>query len=120
MVVLPAPFAPTSATISPAAPSGDGVALGLGEGAPAREALLDRYGAVMLDVAWALFELELHRRPDRRPNDVWTEITSEGLGIAPHPEWSWWAIRGQLIDLPGYMANYALPAIAAAALAAFG
>ena len=35
----------------------------------------------------------------------------DGLGIEPHPEWSWWAIRGQLIDLPGYLANYALSAI---------
>ncbi len=73
----------------------------LGEAATAREALLDRYGAVMLDVAWALFELELHRDPRRRPNDVWTAITSDGLGIEPHPEWSWWAMRGQLIESPG-------------------
>jgi hypothetical protein len=79
----------------------------LGDAAEPREALLGRYGAVMLDVCWALFEIELHRQPDRRPNVVWTEITTEGLGIEPHPEWSWWAIRGQLIDSPGYMANYA-------------
>ena len=79
----------------------------LGVAAEPREALLSRYGAVMLDVCWALFEIELHRHPERRPNDVWTEITSDGLGIVPHPEWSWWAVRGQLIDLPGYLANYA-------------
>jgi hypothetical protein len=90
----------------------------LGESAEPREALLSRYGNVMLDVAWALFEIEVHRHPDRRPNDVWTEITTDGLGIEPHPEWSWWAIRGQLIDLPGYMANYALSAIMAAAVRA--
>jgi len=90
----------------------------LGEAAEPREAILDRYGAVMLDVCWALFEIELHRHPDRRPNDVWTEITSDGLGIEPHPEWSWWAVRGQLIDLPGYLANYALSAIMAAAVRA--
>src|SRR4051794_22363397 len=89
---------------------------GLGDGATQREALLDRYGAVMLDVVWALFEIELHRHPDRRPNDVWTELTTDGLGIEPHPEWSWWAIRGQLVEQPGYMANYALSAIAAAAV----
>jgi hypothetical protein len=65
-----------------------------------------------------LFEIEMHRSPDRRPSDVWTEITADGLGIAAHPEWSWWAVRGQLIDLPGYMANYALAAIAVAALRA--
>jgi hypothetical protein len=81
-------------------------------------ARLDRYGAVLLDVCWALLEIELHRSPDRRPNDVWTEITRDGLGIAAHPEWSWWAVRGQLIELPGYMANYALAAIAVAALRA--
>ncbi len=90
----------------------------LGEAATADEAVLDRYGAVMLDVCWALFEIELHRRPDRRPNDVWTEITADGLGIEPHPEWSWWALRGQLIDGPGYMANYALAALIAAAVRA--
>jgi hypothetical protein len=90
----------------------------LGDAATPREAVLDRYGPVMLDVCWALFEIEVHRRPDRRPNDVWAEITADGLGLEPHPEWSWWAIRGQLIDLPGYMANYALSAIAAAAVRA--
>ncbi len=90
----------------------------LGEAAEPREALVDRYGAVMLDIAWALFEIEIHRHPDRRPNDVWTEITAEGLGIQPHPEWSWWAVRGQLIDGPGYLANYALSAIMAAAVRA--
>jgi hypothetical protein len=88
----------------------------LGEAVEPREAILSRYGTVMLDVCWALFEIEVHRHPDRRPNDVWTEITSDGLGIEPHPEWSWWALRGQLIDLPGYLANYALSAIMAAAV----
>jgi oligoendopeptidase F len=90
----------------------------LGDAAEPREAVLDRYGAVMLDICWALFEIELHRHPDRRPNDVWTEITADGLGVEPHPEWSWWAVRGQLIDLPGYMANYAFSAIIAAAIRA--
>ena len=74
----------------------------LGDAADPREALLDRYGAVMLDVCWALFEIVIHRQPDRRPNDVWSEIAHEGLGIVPHPEWSWWAVRGQLIESPGY------------------
>jgi Peptidase family M3 len=90
----------------------------LGEAAEPREAVLDRYGAVMLDICWALFEVELHRHPDRRPNDVWTEIATDRLGVEPHPEWSWWALRGQLIDLPGYMANYAFSAIVAAAVRA--
>ncbi len=90
----------------------------LGEAAEPREALLSRYGTVMLDICWALFEIELHRHPERRPNDVWTEVTADGLGVEPHPEWSWWAIRGQLIDDPGYLANYALSAIMAAAVRA--
>ena len=40
------------------------------------------------------------------------------LGIAPHPEWSWWAMRGQLVQEPGYMANYAVGAVLAADLRA--
>jgi hypothetical protein len=90
----------------------------LGRGVDIATARLDRYGTVLLDVCWALFEIELHRSPDRRPNEVWTEITHDGLGIAAHPEWSWWAVRGQLIESPGYLANYALAAIATAALRA--
>ena len=90
----------------------------LGEAAEPRQALLSRYGAVMLDICWALFEIELHRHPERRPNDVWAEVTADGLGVEAHPEWSWWAIRGQLIDGPGYLANYALSAIMAAAVRA--
>lgn len=88
----------------------------LGVAAEPREAVLNRYGAVMLDICWALFEIEMHRHPKRRPNDVWTEVTADGLGLEPHPEWSWWAVRGQLIDGPGYLANYALSAIMAAAV----
>jgi hypothetical protein len=83
-----------------------------------RESRLGRYGWVMLDICWALFEIVLHREPDRIPNEVWTELTETGLGVVPHPEWSWWAIRGQLIDGPGYMANYSLSAMVAAALRA--
>jgi hypothetical protein len=90
----------------------------LGEAAEPAEAVLDRYGAVMLDACWALFELELYRAPDRRPNDIWSAVTERGLGIEPHPEWSWWAVRGQLIDSPGYLANYVLSALIAAALRA--
>ena len=45
--------------------------------------------------------------PKRPPTDsAWS----------PHQEWSWWAIRGQLIDLPGYVANCALSTIMAAAV----
>jgi len=90
----------------------------LGASVDPRTASLDRYGGPLLEACWALFEAELHRSPDRRPNDVWAEIVADGLGLEPHPEWSWWAVRGQLIDLPGYLANYALSAITAAALRA--
>lgn len=79
-------------------------------------ALRARYAAVALDTAWALFEIRLHAEPDRPPNLVWTEITGHWLGIAPHPEWSWWAMRGQLVQEPGYMANYAVGAVLAADL----
>lgn len=90
----------------------------LGRSARPADNALSRYGNVLLDVCWSLFEIELYRAPGRRPNDVWAEIMADGLGVEPHPEWSWWAVRGQLIDVPGYMANYALSAIAAAALRA--
>jgi hypothetical protein len=85
---------------------------------PAAVSLRGRYAEVVLDAAWALFEIRLHADPGRRPNDAWTQITSRYLGIAPHPEWSWWAMRGQLLDEPGYMANYAIGAVLAADLRA--
>jgi Zn-dependent M32 family carboxypeptidase len=52
------------------------------------------------------------------PNQVWTEITSKYLHIVPHPEWSWWAIRVQLVNLPGYMVNYGLGSVLTADLPA--
>jgi hypothetical protein len=90
----------------------------LGTAPPVSAAHRCRYAAVVLDAAWALFEIRLHADPGRRPNDVWTELTAGELGIAPHPEWSWWAIRGQLVADPGYMANYAIGAVLAADLRA--
>ncbi|MBA3878025.1 MAG: hypothetical protein C0498_14095, partial [Anaerolinea sp.] len=84
----------------------------------AREAVVARYGSVMLDACWTLFELEIHRHPDRPPNDAWAEIAERDLGLVGHPEWSWWAQRGQLIDGPGYLANYALAAVMVAAVRA--
>jgi Zn-dependent M32 family carboxypeptidase len=68
----------------------------------------------MLDVAWALFECRLLRHPTTDPNAVWTQITSRYLHIVPHPEISWWAVRVQLVDLPGYMVNYGLGAVVTA------
>lgn len=93
----------------------------LGADAPevtVRESIRGRYAEVAMDAAWALFEIRLHAAPRLRPNDVWSAITGEWLGIVPHPEWSWWAIRGQLVDEPGYMANYAVGAVLAADLRA--
>ena len=83
----------------------------LGDSVPTADALRARYASVMMDVAWALLELRLHRDPRADPNTVWTAITREYLRIAPHPELSWWAMRGQLVDVPGYMSNYAIGAI---------
>ena len=90
----------------------------LGVEVTARESVIARFGGVALDVAWTLFELELHRHPDRSPNQTWAEIVEGDLGIRGHPEWSWWAGRGQLIDGPGYLANYALGAMVVAAIRA--
>jgi len=70
-----------------------------------------KYAGIVMDIAWALFEVRMHREPARDPNQVWTEITQEYFHIAPHPELAWWAVRGQLIDAPGYMMNYAAGAI---------
>jgi len=86
----------------------------LGDSASTTASLREKYGGVMMDVAWALFELRMHADPSRDPNVVWADITSQYLGIVAHPEWSWWAMRGQLIDSPGYMMNYALGAMIAA------
>jgi hypothetical protein len=90
----------------------------LGASVSPREAVIERYGGVVLDVSWALFELLLHRDPSRRPNDVWAEVVEGELEVRGHPEWSWWATRTQLIDGPGYMANYALGAVMVAAVRA--
>jgi hypothetical protein len=83
----------------------------LGDSATTAENRRAKLAPVMLDIAWALFELRMHRDPSADPNVVWTALTRDYLHIAPHPELSWWAMRGQLIDAPGYMMNYALGAI---------
>jgi hypothetical protein len=69
------------------------------------------YSVVILDVAWSLFELRMLRAPATDPNVLWTEITHYYLHIIPHPELSWWALRVQLTDAPGYMVNYGLGAV---------
>jgi hypothetical protein len=78
--------------------------------------LRSRLSGTMLDVAWALLEMRAHRDPTADPSAIWAELTSHYLGIVPHPELPWWAMRGQLIDAPGYMTNYALGAILTEAL----
>ena len=83
----------------------------LGDSVPRSEGLRSRYGGIVLDIAWALFEVRMQQNPRADPNEVWTTLTRDYLGIRPHPELSWWAVRGQLIDAPGYMMNYAAGAI---------
>jgi len=90
----------------------------LGDSVPLAEGLRARYAGIVMDVAWALFEVRLERNPEADPNRVWTEITRDYLRIEPHPEWSWWAMRGQLVDAPGYMINYAVGAVLIAAIRA--
>lgn len=83
----------------------------LGAAAPLADDMRARYAAIMMDVCWSLFEIRMHERPDSDPNVVWTGITNGYLRIKAHPELSWWARRGQLVDSPGYMSNYAIGAI---------
>ncbi len=88
----------------------------LGDSATTADALRGRYAGIVLDVAWALFEIRMQREPDADPNHVWSALTHEYLRIRPHPELSWWAMRGQLIHAPGYMLNYAAGAVLVAAV----
>ncbi len=83
----------------------------LGTSASQSASLRNLYSGVMLDVAWALFEIRMLHNPAADPNAVWTEITSRYLHVVPHPEYSWWAVRVQLVDSPGYMVNYGLGAV---------
>ncbi len=83
----------------------------LGAAAPLQASLRAKYSGIVMDVAWSLFEICVHRSPETSPNRIWADITSRYLGIRPHPEWSWWAMRGQLVNSPGYMLNYAFGAI---------
>jgi hypothetical protein len=78
---------------------------------PEPASLRSLYSGVMLDVAWSLFEIRMLQNPTADPNAVWTDITSRYLHIVPHPEYSWWAVRVQLVDAPGYMVNYGLGAV---------
>ena len=75
-----------------------------------------KYFGLALDACWALFEDRLQRDTTLDPNLVWGEITSRYLRVVPHPELSWWGMRGQLIDAPSYLMNYALGAFITADL----
>ncbi len=88
----------------------------LGRSSTEESSLRGLYSSVMLDVAWALFELRMLRAPKQDPNAVWTGITSRYLHVVPHPELSWWLVRVQLVDSPGYMVNYGLGAVVTADL----
>jgi hypothetical protein len=88
----------------------------LGDSVPLADGLRGRYGGIVLDMAWALFERRMLRQPDADPNRIWTELTRDYLRIRPHPELAWWAMRGQLVDAPGYMMNYAIGALLIAAI----
>ncbi len=83
----------------------------LGASTSQSASLRNLYSGVMLDLAWALFEIRMLHNPAADPNTVWTDITSGYLHIVPHPEYSWWAVRVQLMDSPGYMVNYGLGAV---------
>jgi len=78
---------------------------------PDQVSLRALFSVVILDVAWSLFELRMLRAPATDPNALWTDITHHYLHIIPHPELSWWALRVQLTDAPGYMVNYGLGAV---------
>lgn len=86
----------------------------LGDSVPVTVSLRAKYASIVFDFAWALFEIRVHAAPEADPNVIWADITSRYLRIVPHPELSWWAMRGQLIDGPGYLINYALGAFMAA------
>ncbi|MEO8030193.1 MAG: hypothetical protein ABI765_05055 [Gemmatimonadota bacterium] len=90
----------------------------LGASAGLAPSLRAKYFGIMMDMAWALFEIRLERQPTADPNRVWAELTGHYLHLVPHPELSWWALRGQLIEETGYMLNYALGAIMVADLRA--
>ncbi len=83
----------------------------LGRPTSAAVSLRALYAVVVLDVAWSLFELRMLANPSTDPNVLWGDITSHYLHIIPHPELSWWALRVQLVDSPGYMVNYGLGAV---------
>lgn len=90
----------------------------LGDSASTAENQDAKYFGLAMDACWTLFEDRLQRDPTLDPNAVWAQLTHRYLNVVPHPEWSWWAMRGQLIDAPSYLMNYALGAFITADLRA--
>ena len=90
----------------------------LGDSATTADNRHAQYFGLAVDACWALFEDRMQRDPTLDPNVVWAELTSRYLNVVPHPELSWWGMRGQLIDAPSYLMNYALGAFITADLRA--
>ena len=57
----------------------------LDDSVPLAEGLRGRYGGIVLDMAWALFEVRMLRDPRADPNQVWTTLTRDYLRIRRAP-----------------------------------
>lgn len=90
----------------------------LGDSASTADNRHAQFFGLAMDACWALFEDRMQRDPTLDPNVVWAELTSRYLNVVPHPELSWWGMRGQLIGAPSYLMNYALGAFITADLRA--
>ena len=80
----------------------------------ADSALRAKLAPIMLDMAWGLFEMRMASAPESDPNAVWGEIMERYFRVRRHDDLAWWAVRGQLVEEPGYMVNYALGAFVTA------
>jgi hypothetical protein len=85
---------------------------------PAASSLRIKLAPIMMDMAWGLFEVRMARAPQSDPNAVWSEIAERYFRVARRDDVAWWAVRGQLVEEPGYMVNYALGAFVTADLRA--
>ncbi len=56
----------------------------LGASVSIKDAIAAKYAAIVMDIAWALFEVRMHRAPERDPNQVWGEICQTYFRISPH------------------------------------
>jgi hypothetical protein len=85
---------------------------------PAAASLRVKLAPIMMDMAWGLFEMRMARAPESEPNVVWGEIAERYFRVIRRDDVAWWAVRGQLVEEPGYMVNYALGAFVTADLRA--